>query len=104
MGYYFFVSLFPALPVLPQAGLFIYREDDLFMSIVTQDLLEESQGRLDLQTEYGLNSQIIQNEQVEVMLEKDVPLMIVNPVDRLGAHALVRRMASEKCPGDFFQS
>ncbi|MCG8453576.1 MAG: galactose ABC transporter substrate-binding protein [Spirochaetales bacterium] len=89
-------------PRLPQAGLFIYREDDLFMSIVTQDILDVSQDRLDLQTEYGLNSQIIQNEQVEAMLEKDVPLMIVNPVDRLGAHALIRRMASEHVPVIFF--
>lgn len=83
-------------------GLFIYDEDDLFMKSLTEDLQNEADGRLNLATFYSLNSQIIQNEQIENSIDSGSSLLIVNPVDRVGAHAVIRKLESEGIPVIFF--
>jgi methyl-galactoside transport system substrate-binding protein len=83
-------------------GLFIYLEDDLFMKSLTEDIQKQASGRFSVLTSYALNSQIIQNEQIEDLLESGSPLLIINPVDRIGAHAIIRKLASRKIPVIFF--
>ena len=84
------------------AGLFIYKEEDLFMRSLTADIQKEAEGRFPLVTYYSLDSQIIQNEQIEASLKSGAPLLIVNPVDRLGAHAVVNKLKALDIPVIFF--
>ncbi len=83
-------------------GLFIYREDDLFMRALTDHIQNDAEGTFELETLYGLNSQAIQNEQIETLMERGSPLMIINPVDRLGAHALLNKLKKADIPIIFF--
>jgi len=83
-------------------SLFIYKEDDLFMRSLTQDIQREAAGRLTMDTYHSLNSQIIQNEQIENQIRSGSSLMLVNPVDRIGAHAVVRKLESVDTPVIFF--
>lgn len=84
------------------AGLFIYRENDLFMQSLTREIQAGAMGKIPLETYYGLDSQVIQNEQIENMIRSGAGLMIINPVDRIAAHALIRKLASRRIPVIFF--
>ena len=86
----------------PSAGLFIYREDDLFMRRLTGEIEDGAAGALELKTWYGRNSQSIQNEQIENALQDGSSVMIVNPVDRIGAHAVVNMLRKADVPVIFF--
>jgi len=83
-------------------GMFVYREDDLFMRSLTGSIQRKAENRLPLETYYSLNSQIIQNEQIESQLKSGASLMIINPVDRIGAHAVVRKLEAVDVPVIFF--
>ena len=84
------------------AGLFIYRENDLFMQSLTREIQARAMGSIALETHYGLDSQVIQNEQIEKMLGSGALLMIINPVDRISSHALIRKLAEHQVPVIFF--
>lgn len=103
---YYTISLFILIAGCEQhlapVGLFIYREDDLFMKAFTSEILNGAGRNFPLTVNYGLNSQIIQNEQIEKSLLMGTPLLIVNPVDRLGAYALIRKAQSRSTPIIFF--
>jgi methyl-galactoside transport system substrate-binding protein len=83
-------------------GLLVYREDDLFMRSLVNDIQKESDGQFSLDTRFSLNSQVIQNEQIENLIRSDTQVLIVNPVDRLGAYAVVNRLKMENIPVIFF--
>lgn len=86
----------------PNAGLFIYREDDLFMRSLTEDIIEKAEGIIKLETYYSLNSQVIQNEQIETALRQGAQLLIINPVDRLGTYAIINKLRTLNIPVIFF--
>ena len=85
-----------------RVGMFIYREDDLFMRTLTADIQDFSEDVLPLETWYSRNSRGIQKERIESVCAGDPSLMIINPVDRLGAHAIVNRLKAEDVPVIFF--
>ena len=85
-----------------RVGLFIYREDDLFMRTLTAYIQSFGDDVMPLETFYSRNSQTIQNEQIESVLSGHPSLMIINPVDRLGAHAIVNRLKDSDVPVIFF--
>ncbi len=98
-----FVLLCTSCPVeKPQAALFVYREDDLFMRSLIRGVKRKSRGLYPLSTYYAKNSQVIQNEQIENALKEGVPLMMINPVDRLGAYAIVKKLRTAHVPVIFF--
>lgn len=84
------------------AGLLIYNEDDLFMGVFTDEIQNKAKGLIDMDTYYALNSQSIQNEQIETALKKGASLLIINPVDRLGAHAVISKLKTLEVPVIFF--
>ncbi|MDF1569375.1 MAG: galactose ABC transporter substrate-binding protein [Spirochaetaceae bacterium] len=83
-------------------GLLVYREDDLFMRSLVNDIQKESDGQFSLDTRFSLNSQVIQNEQIENLIREETQVLIINPVDRLGAYAVVKRLKMENIPVIFF--
>jgi len=86
-----------------QTGLFVYRKDDLFMtSLVTGIIKRAEKTGLSLETYYGLNSQIIQNEQIENFIEENPSLLILNLVDRTSAYAVIKKLKAAEVPVIFF--
>jgi len=102
------ICLFPILFLLFSCGvsrkegtLFLYNRDDPYVEVFGYQILNESSGRLALRTHDAQNSQIIQNESIESEIGR-AGVMIINPVDRLGAYSIIHRLKAENIPVIFF--
>ncbi|MBU0927441.1 MAG: galactose ABC transporter substrate-binding protein [Spirochaetes bacterium] len=85
-----------------RVGLFLYNQADPYIEVFARQIRDESNSAfLAVQFDAG-NSQLIQNEQIEAMIAKRPALMMINPVDRLASHALIRRLKAEDIPIIFF--
>ncbi len=69
--------------------LFLYNEEDPYIKEFKTHILNESSGLHDIVSYDAQNSQLLQNEMIELVLEKNPKVLIVNPVDRLGAYTLI---------------
>jgi methyl-galactoside transport system substrate-binding protein len=83
-------------------GLFVYNGQDPFMQTFSEQILARASGKFVMRRYFADNSQLIQNEQIEAMLEERPALMMINPVDRLGAFAIIRRLKAANVPVIFF--
>lgn len=84
-----------------KGALFLYNSDDPYVDVFGRQILESSQDILELKTYNAQNSQIIQNESIEEQID-EAQIMIINPVDRLGAYSIIRRLKDEDIPVIFF--
>ncbi|TFG81460.1 MAG: methyl-galactoside ABC transporter substrate-binding protein, partial [Erysipelotrichales bacterium] len=64
--------------------------DEYMADFETRIKAEINQSFL-VKTYDGQNSQIIQNDDINQMLEAKVPLMIINPVDRLSVYSIIEK-------------
>jgi len=86
----------------PAVGLFLYNEADPYIKEFAKQIMEES-GTVFTPVQYDAgNSQLIQNEQLEGLLVRNPALVIVNPVDRLSSHSVLRKLQAAGIPGIFF--
>ncbi len=83
-------------------GLFLYNEADPYIKEFARQILEESDPAIIPKKYDAGNSQLIQNEQMESALAGRMALLMVNPVDRLGAYAVIKRSMAEGIPVIFF--
>jgi methyl-galactoside transport system substrate-binding protein len=99
----FLVLLIGCVAGEKRVGIFLYNEEDPFINDLYQEvalLLEGTIYRLEMYD--GQNSQVLQNEQIENMLQNPVDLAIINPVDRLATYAVIRKFREENLPVIFF--
>jgi len=86
-----------------RVGIFLYNGEDPFVRGLNEEMLSQFNRTIYRPEVFdALNSQVVQNEQIEHMLENPVDLAIINPVDRLGAHAIIRKFRDENIPVIFF--
>lgn len=86
----------------PEVALFYYKGGDPYIFTFVERIKDRAAGRLHL-TEYDArNSQTLQNEQIDEALGDSPDLLIINPVDRLGAYTIIKRARSEDVPVIFF--
>jgi methyl-galactoside transport system substrate-binding protein len=86
----------------PRVGLLLYNQADPYIEVFARQIQEEAgPSFLTLLYDAG-NSQLIQNEQIDELLAKKPALMMINPVDRLASHALIRKLQAENIPIIFF--
>lgn len=71
--------------------LLIYDMQDAYMFDFEKKIQEATNGFFDLVTVDGQNSQIIQNEDIDKWISAKVPLLIVNPVDRLSVYSIIEK-------------
>ncbi len=76
----------------------IYDEKDLFMSEFKEAIDGLDHGDINITTYDSKNSQIIQNEIINSSLEDEPALMIINPVDRLGAYTIIEKLKENNIP------
>lgn len=86
----------------PSVGLFVYNENDPYITVFAQQIMKEAEGKIDVTLFYADNSQVIQNEQIDHFIETKPDLVFVNPVDRLGSFAIIHRLKNENIPAIFF--
>lgn len=84
-----------------KGSLFLYNRDDPYVDIFGKQIEEAIGGFLLLSTFDSQNSQIIQNEYIQQQIGRS-DIMLINPVDRLGAYSIIRRLMEEKIPVIFF--
>jgi methyl-galactoside transport system substrate-binding protein len=87
---------------LPKVGLLLYNERDPFILEFARQIVVEAGTDMAVSKVDAGNSQLIQNEQIGRLLDERPALMMINPVDRLGAYAIIRRLQAEKVPVIFF--
>jgi methyl-galactoside transport system substrate-binding protein len=69
--------------------LILYDETDPYILGFKNYILEDAIGNVDIEAYDSQNSQLIQNEIIESLLDDDPQLLIINPVDRLGAYTII---------------
>ena len=72
----------------------LYDKEDLFMREFENAINNLDQDDISIVTYDSKNSQIIQNEIINSLIEEDPELMIINPVDRLGAYTIIDKLKS----------
>jgi len=70
--------------------LLIYDQDDLFMQSFEQSLISEAEAYpYSFEVYDAEGSQLIQNNQFKAIVESEPPLILINPVDRVGVYPLI---------------
>ena len=85
-----------------KASVFLYNQNDPYVFIFSDQIISEAKDIISLQTFDSQNSQIIQNEFIEGQIKASADIMIINPVDRLGAYSIIKKLKSEDIPVIFF--
>ena len=78
--------------------LVVYDMNDDYMLDFTDKILSASGGSYDIDIYDSKYSQTIQNEIIEGLIKEDPPLIIVNPVDRLGARMIIQMAKQSEIP------
>jgi methyl-galactoside transport system substrate-binding protein len=84
------------------AGLFLYNQGDPYVSLFGEQIRDNARGVIEIHTFDSRNSQMIQNEYIEREIKSSTSLMIINPVDRLGAYSVIKKLKSHNIPVIFF--
>lgn len=78
--------------------LVLYNEEDPFIMEFKSNILKNSMGKINIKSYNSQNSQIIQNEIIEGILEDNPKVLIINPVDRLGAYTIIDKVRQYNIP------
>lgn len=89
-------------PRQASVGLLLYNESDPYIMEFARQIMDEAGTSLVITKLDAGNSQLIQNEQIGSLLDTKPDLLMINPVDRLGAYAIIRRLQAENVPVIFF--
>ena len=73
----------------PTIGVTIYRYDDNFMSFYRRNIESRMSGKANLIINDSQNNQAQQNDQVDVMIQKDSKALAINLVDPQAAQTII---------------
>ena len=92
----------PAQAQTPKLGVAIYKFDDTFMSYVRNAINDNAKGKATLEVVDSQNAQPTQNDQIDQFLAKKMGAILVNPVDRTAAAAIIDKAKAKNTPVVFF--
>ncbi|MDC7235108.1 MAG: galactose ABC transporter substrate-binding protein [Spirochaetales bacterium] len=98
----FLLSLGSCRSETKQVDMLLYNQDDLFINSFYRQIVAMAEDSVNLTVHDARNSQILQNETLELRLREGSDLMLINPVDRLGAYSVIKRLRSENIPVIYF--
>ncbi len=78
--------------------LFIYDLSDPYIADLSNQILDVGNNYFEIEVHDAQNSQIIQNERIEEVLKENPRLLIINPVDRLGAYPIIEKAKAAGIP------
>ena len=85
-----------------EVGMAIYNMNDPYINTFARQIEKISDGLFSLSSYNAKNSQMLQNENIEEMINNKSNLLIINPVDRLGVYPIIRSLKNEDIPVIFF--
>jgi methyl-galactoside transport system substrate-binding protein len=71
--------------------LFIYDLNDAYMDDFEARIQASVPLSFSLKTYDGQNSQVIQNDDINALFKAKIPVMLINPVDRLSVYAIIEK-------------
>ena len=87
----------------PLIGVCVFDYSNVFVSYVTKGIEHYvSDGRAEIQMVDAQNDQSKQNEQIDVMIQRGVDALIVNPVDPTAALVIIDKAKAADIPVVFF--
>ena len=86
----------------PTIGVTIYRYDDNFMSFVRRNIESLISGKANLIMNDSQNNQAQQNDQVDVMLNREANALAINLVDPQAAQTIIDKAKAKDIPVIFF--
>ena len=92
----------PAQAETPKLGVAIYKFDDTFMSYVRNSINDNAKGKANVEVVDSQNAQPTQNDQIDQFLAKKMNAILVNPVDRTAAAAIIDKAKAKNTPVVFF--
>ena len=78
--------------------MILYNETDASIIEIKSNILEKAQSIITIESYDAQNSQILQNEIIEDVLKENPSVLIINPVDRLGAYTIIDKVKLEDTP------
>jgi methyl-galactoside transport system substrate-binding protein len=78
--------------------LFIYNMNDPYIEALGNEIVRIGGDYFPIELHDAQNSQIIQNERIEEVLKTNPRLLIINPVDRLGAYPIIEKAKAAGVP------
>jgi methyl-galactoside transport system substrate-binding protein len=87
---------------VPKLGVAIYKFDDTFMSYVRNSIEANAKGKAGIDMADSQNSQVTQNNQVDLFLTKGSSALAINPVDRTAAAVIIDKAKAAGVPVVFF--
>ncbi|MDR3073137.1 MAG: galactose ABC transporter substrate-binding protein [Deltaproteobacteria bacterium] len=86
----------------PSVGVLLYREDDVYISMVSKALAAELEGKADFVIQAAGNNQLTQNDQLDALLAKKVSVLALNLVDTQAASFVLDKVEKAGIPVIFF--
>lgn len=87
---------------LPVIGVFLYSEDDVYVSLVSQALRTALEGRAVVVLHHARADQIVQNDQISEVLKQGADALAVNLVEPYTASMPLKEAQTRKIPVVFF--
>lgn len=87
---------------LPKIGVTIYKFDDNFMSFTRRAIEKAAESKAELLMNDSQNSQVMQNDQVDIMISKGVKALAINLVDPQAAKTIIEKAKKSNIPVIFF--
>jgi methyl-galactoside transport system substrate-binding protein len=82
----------------PKVGVTIYKFDDNFMTYTRNSMTSAAEGKAELVMNDSQNNQSVQNDQVDVMINKGVKALVINLVDPGAAPTIADKAKAADIP------
>ena len=86
----------------PVIGVLVFREDDIYIGLVTQAIQKNLQDKAEVEVLYAEQDQLVQNEQIDALIKKKVNALAVNIVETQAAAKAVDSIKKAGIPVVFF--
>ncbi|OAB44596.1 galactose ABC transporter substrate-binding protein [Paenibacillus glacialis] len=83
---------------LPHIGVAIYKYGDTFMKGVRKSIKTNAEGRAKVEIVDSQNSQLTQNDKVDMFIMNKTKALLINPVDRTGAGINIEKAKTADIP------
>lgn len=86
----------------PKIGVCLYKYDDTYISTVRQELEKLAKDNAELYLNDGKGDQGTQNDQIDLLIQKNVDVLVVNLVDVGAAQTVINKAKNADIPIIFF--
>ena len=86
----------------PVVGILVYRQDDPYIGLVTKAIQKALEGKAEVEVLYAEDDQLVQDDQIDSLIRKNVSALALNIVNPLAAGKAVDAIKKAGIPVVFF--